>query len=150
MYMIYVWLAIISAGLLLEAVEAGTLVTVWFSVGAIIPLVMSFFGIDAAWYIILQIIIFGIVTILCLVFLRRIVRKTILKNSKGKTNMDLYMGKKFKIARVENEISYIKINGIEYRAVDDDGESVQLGDYVEVIKVRGNKVVVNKINKGDK
>ena len=150
MYMIYVWLAIIAVGLLLEAVEAGTLVTIWFSVGAIIPLIMSFFGLTAVWYIILQVIVFGIVTILCLVYLRRIAKKTLFKNNKEKTNMDMYIGKKYKIIRVEQEISYIKINGVEYRAVDDDGESITLGDEVVVIKVRGNKVVVDKLKKENK
>lgn len=150
MYMVYIWLAIIAAGLLLEAVEAGTLVTIWFSVGAVVPLIMSFFGITGIWYIILQIIIFGLVTILCLVFIRRIVRKTLLKNSKEKTNMDINIGKKFKISRVDDDIRYIKLNGVEYRVVDDNGENMELGDQVEVLKIRGNKIVVNKIEKEKK
>lgn len=150
MYMIYIWLAIIAAGLLLEAVEAGTLVTIWFSVGAVVPLIMSFFGINEVWYIILQAIIFGIVTILCLVFLRKIARKTLLKNSKETTNLDIFIGKRFKISRVDDELKYIKLNGVEFRVVDDDGEEMKLGDLVEVLKVRGNKIVVNKIVKEEK
>jgi len=147
MYMIYVWLALIAAGLILEAVEAGTLVTIWFSVGAVIPLIMSFFGISDLWYIILQIIVFGIVTILCLIFLRRIAKRVLYKNNKEKTNMDLNIGKKFKICRKEEEISYIKINGVEFRAVEDNGEDLELGEQVQVLKVIGNKIIVNKINK---
>ena len=145
--MVYVWVAILAAGLLLEAVEAGTLVTIWFSVGAIIPLIMSCFGITEFWFIALEVIIFGLVTILSLVFLRKIARKTLFKNNKEKTNMDLYIGKKFKVVRVDGDLAYIKINGVEYRAVDDDGESVALNENVVLLKIRGNKVVVDKINK---
>lgn len=150
MYMVYIWLAVIAAGLLLEAVEAGTLVTIWFSVGAVIPLIMGSFGITEVWYIVLQVIIFGVVTILCLIFLRKIAKRTLFKNSKEKTNMDVNVGKKFKVVRVEEDITYIKINGVEYRAVDDDGEEIQLGDMVEIINIKGNKVIVNKISKEEK
>ena len=150
MFMLYIWLAVIASGLLLEAVEAGTLVTIWFSVGAVIPFIMSFFGITETWYLVLQIVIFGIVTVLCLIFLRKITKRTLFKNNQEKTNMDIYVGKTYKITRTEDEISYIKINGVEYRAVDDTAEQLQLGDQVQVVKVRGNKVVVDKINKGDK
>ena len=81
MFMLYIWLAVIASGLLLEAVEAGTLVTIWFSVGAIIPFIMSFFGITETWYLVLQIVIFGIVTVLCLIFLRKITKRTLFKNN---------------------------------------------------------------------
>ena len=145
MYMVYIWLAVIAAGLLLEAVEAGTLVTIWFSVGAVVPLVMSFFDVSGVWYIILQVIIFGITTILCLIFLRRIARKTLLKNSKGKTNMDLFVGKVVKISRIDGEIEYIKLNGVEYRAITEDSQSFTIGEKVKILKVSGNKIVVEKL-----
>ena len=147
MYMIYIWLAIIAVGLILEAVEAGTLVTIWFSVGAVIPLIMSFFVVSNIWYIIAEIVIFGLVTILSLIFLRRIAKKVLYKNSKEKTNMDINIGKKFKVCRIDGEISYIKINGVEFRAVEDNEENLQLGDQVQIVKIRGNKIVVDKINK---
>ena len=150
MYMVYIWLAVIAAGLLLEAVEAGTLVTIWFSVGAVIPLIMGFFNITEVWYIVLQLIIFGVVTILCLIFLRKIAKRTLFKNNKEKTNMDVNIGKKFKVVRVEEDIIYIKINGVEYRAIDDNGEEIKLGDMVEIINIKGNKVIVNKISKEEK
>ena len=145
MYMVYIWLAVIAAGLLLEAVEAGTLVTIWFSVGAVVPLVMSFFDVSGVWYIILQVITFGITTILCLIFLRRIARKTLLKNSKGKTNMDLNIGKIVKICRIDGDVEYIKLNGVEFRAITEDSQTFSIGEKVKIIKVSGNKIVVEKL-----
>lgn len=151
MYMTYIWLAILAAGLLLEAVEAGTLVTIWFSVGAIIPLIMSLFGVTAPWFILLECIIFGVVTILCLIFLRRIAKKVLFKNSKGKTNMDLVIGKKVKISRIEDDVEYVKINGIEYRAITENSLTFTVGETVKIVKVSGNKLVVEKLlNEGDK
>ena len=71
MYMLYIWLAVLSVGLLVESLYAGTLISIWFSAGAIIPLIMSFWGITTPIYITIQVVIFGLVTLLCLIFLRK-------------------------------------------------------------------------------
>lgn len=148
MYMLYIWLAVLCVGLLIESLNAGTLITIWFSAGAIVPLVMSFWGITTPAYITAQVIIFGVVTTLCLVFLRKIAKKTLFKNSKDKTNLDLYVGKKYTISNKYNNITYIKFNGIEYSAVlenDDEVNDLQLGDKVEIIRFEGNKAIVKKV-----
>lgn len=146
MFMLYIWLAVVCIGLVIEAINAGTLITVWFSVGAIIPLIMSFWDINTPVYICVQILIFGVVTSLCLIFLRKITMKLLFKNKDEKTNLDLYVGKKLKISSVREDISYIKFNGIEYRAVLDNGENLGLEDKVEIIKFQGNRAIVKKVN----
>ena len=133
MYMLYIWLTVLCVGLLVEALQAGTLVSIWVSVGAIIPLVMSCWGITNPAYITIQVVIFGLVTTLCLVFLRKIAKKWLLKNSKGKTNLELYIGKKFTISNKYGNVTYIKFNGIEYSAIlenDDEINDLQIGDKV--------------------
>ena len=99
MYMTYVWLTVLCVGMLIESINAGTLVTIWFSVGAIIPLIMSLFKITTVTYITIQFVVFGVVTLLCLIFLRKIAKKLLFKNSKDKTNLDLYLGKEFTIIK---------------------------------------------------
>lgn len=148
MYMLYIWLAVLCVGLLIESLNAGTLITIWFSAGAVVPLIMSFWGITTPAYITAQVIIFGVVTTLCLVFLRNIAKKTLFKNSKDKTNLDLYVGKKYTISNKYNNITYIKFNGIEYSAVlenDDEVNDLELGDKVEIIRFAGNKAIVKKV-----
>ena len=66
-FMIYVWLGIICVGLLVEGLNAGTLVSVWFAVGAVVPMIMSFWEINSVAYLTAQIIVFGVVTSLCLI-----------------------------------------------------------------------------------
>ena len=144
-YMLYVWLAVICLGLLIEAIEAGTLVSVWFSVGAVIPLFMSIYKTNNPLYISLQFIIFGVVTMLLLVFIRKLAKKWLFKNSNEKTNMDNYVGKKYTIKEIIDGNAYIKINGVGYAVQDDDDEELTVGDKVEIIEFRGNKTVVNKV-----
>ena len=149
MFMLYIWLAVLCVGLLIEAVNAGTLITIWFSAGAVVPLIMSFWGITTPAYITAQVIIFGVVTTLCLVFLRRIAKKFLFKNSKGKTNLDLYVGKKYTITNKYENFTYIKFNGIEYSVMlenDDEINDLQLGDKVEIIRFEGNKAIVKKVS----
>lgn len=147
MYMLYIWLAVICIGLLVEALEAGTLVSVWFSLGAVIPFVMSCFNNNEVWYISLQVAIFGIVTLLSLIFLRKIAKRTLFKNNKEKTNIDALIGKKLKVVSQNGETSYVKVNDIEYRVKCD--EDLNIGDKVEVLKLEGNKLIVEKVTKGE-
>lgn len=145
-YMLYIWLGVFCVTLLMEGLNAGTLVSVWFSVGSLIPLIMSFFTPDTALYISLQVAIFGIVTTLCLVFLRKIAKKWLFKNKDEKTNMDLYVGKKLKVVAKHDNIPYIKFNGIEYRAIlDNDSDELDVGEMVEIIRFQGNKAIVREI-----
>ena len=148
MYMLYIWLGVLCIGLLVEAINAGTLISIWFSAGAIIPLIMSFWGITNPGYITSQIIIFGIVTTLIMIFLIKIAKNVLFKNSKDKTNLDLYIGKKYTISNKYENVTYIKFNGIEYSAVienDDEINDLELGDKVEIIRFEGNKAIVKKV-----
>lgn len=143
-YMLWVWLAIICIGLIVEAVEAGTLVSVWFSLGAVIPLFMSFYKTNDALYISLQFIIFGVSTILLLVFIRKLAKKWLFKNSDERTNLDSYVGKKYTVKEIIEGNAYIKINGVGY-AVEDEDEKLEVGDKVVIKEFKGNKTVVNKV-----
>ena len=148
MYMIYVWLAVLCVGLFIEALNAGTLVTIWFSAGSVIPLIMSFWGITNPTYITVQVIIFGVVTALCLIFLRNITKRVLFRNNKTKTNLDMYVGKKYTITNKYNNVAYIKFNGIEYSVVDianEESNEFELGNKVEIIRFEGNKAVVKKV-----
>ncbi|MBR4998993.1 MAG: NfeD family protein [Clostridia bacterium] len=151
MEMMYIWLGILCLGLLVESLNAGNLVTIWFSAGAVIPLIMSFFGKATPAYVTAQVIVFGVVTTLCMIFLRKIAKKTLFRNSKDKTNLDLYIGKKYTISNKYGNNTYIKFNGIEYSAFldgDDEINDLELGDRVEIIRFQGNKAIVKKV-KGD-
>ena len=147
MYMVYIWLAVFSICLLIEALNAGTLVSIWFAAGAVIPLIMSFWGVTNAICITAEILIFGIVTTLCLVFIRKIAKKWLLMNNAERTNLDIYVGNKYEVTNSYGDMSYIKINGIEYSIILEEKEKnkgLKVGDKVEIVKFEGNKAVVKR------
>ena len=148
MYMLWIWLAVIAICLVVELIDAGTLVSVWFSVGAVVPFIMSFWRTNAPWYICLQVLVFGIITAICLVFLRKIALKYFYKGKQENTNLDVYKNKKLKVLKVNEDLTkaVVKINSIEYTAVAEDEETTfKAGEEVEVIRFEGNKVVVKKL-----
>ena len=147
--MIYIWLSVICLGFIIEMVDAGTLVSIWFSAGAVIPLIMSFFSYNATWFICVQVLIFGVVTALCLIFLRKFALKALFKNGKAKTNIDTVIGRQFKITKQIEENYYVKTNGVEYNVVEENEKELKIGDFVKIIKVEGNKFIVEKVEKGE-
>ncbi len=143
-YMLYIWLAVLAFCIIIELIDAGTLVSVWFSVGAVIPLLMSFWRTNNPWYITAQIIVFGVVSALCLIFLRKIAIKVFYKGEKDDIGVNGLIGKKYKIKRIENGVAYIKINDVEYRAETNDEQELAVNEEVETVKFEGNKIVVKK------
>lgn len=144
--MTYVWLGVICACLIVEAANAGSLVSIWFSIGAVIPLCMSFVNNSSTVYIIAQILVFGVVSALCMLFLRKIAKKFLYNNKDGKTNLELVVGKKMKISNKYQETPYVKFNGIEYSVIEENEQELEINDIVELIKFDGNKIIVKKVN----
>jgi len=130
-------------------IDAGSLISVWFSVGGVVPLIMSFSKITETWFICLQVLVFVVVTALSLIFLRKFAKKALYKNTDGKTNLQSYVGKKVKIASKRDEIAYIKINGIEFSVFEENEKILNKDDYVEILKIEGNKFIVKLVTKED-
>ncbi len=150
MYMIWIWLAVLALGLLVELIDAGTLVSVWFSVGAVIPLFMSIWRTNNPWYITAQVIVFGLVVLLSLIFLRKICLKLLYKNSKETTNIDSLVDKRVKIVKLSADKTHgtIKLNGVEYTAIfEDDDKTFELNEEVFIKKFEGNKIIVYRKEK---
>lgn len=148
MYMLYIWLAVLVLGLIIELIDAGTLVSAWFSVGAVIPFIMSFWRVDSPWYITAQVVVFGVVTALCLIFLRKMALRVLFRNNKNKTNLDMYIGKKLKIQSVQDdgERATVKLNGIQYSAIaEQEDVKFELKEEVEVVRFEGNKIIIRKV-----
>ncbi len=150
MYMIWIWLAVIAIAVVVELIDAGTLVSIWCAVGAVIPFFMSFWRTDNPIYITAQVIVFGIVTALCLIFLRKLALKVLYKNNKEKTNMDMLVGTRIKIISVSEDKTKaeVKINGVTYTAVgEDEDETFEPKQEVYIKRFSGNKIIIYKKDK---
>ena len=143
-YLWIVWLSVFVIGLI---IETGTteLVSIFFSFGALIAMIISFIpGVE--WWV--QLIIFVVLSGASLAALRPIVKKY-LNKEKRDTNVDEYIGKKVNVIDVNNDgIPEVKLNGLIWRIEPvDEEEKIIVGEKVEIVTIKGNKLIVRKVEK---
>ena len=141
--MFWVWLGVIAVTAIIEFITCD-LTSIWFTCGAVIPFIISAFdAISWEW----QLLIFVVVSALLIVFVRKIARKLLLKNSNFKSNVEGLVGKQvIMLSRADFEtVGSVKIGDVVWSAVALDGQSVEENDVVEVVGVDGNKLKVKKV-----
>jgi len=134
-----IWLIVLVSTLAIEALTAG-LVTIWFSVGALVALIASYFGIS----IVYQIIIFIAVSALALFVTRPLVKGKIIKNP-VKTNADLVVGEKAVVIEEVNPIEgkgQVKVGTRVWSAKSFDHSIIQKDKLVTVEKIEGVHLIV--------
>ena len=142
-YLWIVWLVIFVAMIVIEA-SSPALVSIWFALGALIALIVSFIP-GVAWWI--QLIIFVAVSAATLLGLRPVFRKYLKKNA-FKSNIDDFAGRK---GFVIEEITYlkpgtVKINDVCWSAIPvNSDETIPDNSVIEVVAVSGNKLIVKKV-----
>lgn len=140
MYAIY-WLIIFLVLLLIEIFTLG-LTTIWFAIGAVAAIIAALAGAE----VIVQVMLFIIVSFITLVLTRPIAVKYLRKNTL-KTNVDELIGKTAVITKPiidENNIGEAKIEGEIWLAKSADGEMIKEGESVKVVEVNGVKLIVKK------
>ena len=115
------------------------LVTIWFAIGALGAFITTYFTND----ILIQIIIFSLITIFSLILTRPLVKK-FLDFKPEKTNLDAVIGKTGVVTKKINvdEFGRVKVNGKEWTAKAED--SIMEGTKVEILGIEGVKLIVKK------
>lgn len=136
------WLIIMVVLILIEIVTVG-LTTIWFAGGALAAIIVSSLGGN----LVLQLIVFLIVSFVLLFFTRPFVMKFINK-SHVKTNYEGVIGK---IVRVTEDINNIdgtgtaSVNGLEWTArASDDEKKIAAGTLAKVVNISGVKLIVEE------
>ena len=144
-YMVWIWLILFLSAIILEAVTQD-LVSIWFSVGALVSIVLSGFDF-VPWYV--EAVVFVVVSLTAVICTRPLVKK-MLGNASRSTNIDEYIGKQVKVLKEISkfEDGEIRFHDVIYSAclLEEENCVIQVGEIVEVVTFRGNKVVVKKIN----
>lgn len=137
-----VWLVLLLAFAALEGITVG-LTSIWFAAGALAALIAALLH-GPLW---LQIALFLVVSILCLLAVRPLARKYV-NTQVQPTNADRVIGAE---ARVTEDIDNIQgkgavtIGGIIWTARSDSDEVIPAGSLVRVLRIEGVKVFVELI-----
>lgn len=133
------WLIVFVVFAALELVSVG-MTCIWFAVGALAACVTSLF--TGNW--IIQSIVFIIVTVLFLLFLRPLAVKYV-NNKTEKTNVDSIIGRTAKVVTEIDNVNakgMVVIDGVEWTAKSKDDRVIPKETLVEVVEVSGVKVIV--------
>lgn len=140
-----VWTLVLVISVIVEALTVD-LVSIWFAVGAVIALIGEFLGLNET----LQIIVFVIVSLVCIVISRPLAKKY-LRGNTVKTNLDRMIGKHCLVTETitADNKGEVKVMGNLWSATSLNNERIQIGEYAEVVSIEGSHVIVKKIDKGD-
>ena len=138
-----VWLVLLLAFLIAEAVCAFHLVSIWFAAGALCAMIVSFLG-GAVW---LQVGVFLVVSTALLVLLWPLVRK-VLNPHHTATNVDSVIGSQGIVtAPIDNLTAQgqVKLGAMYWTARSTSGNPIPEGVRIRVDRIEGVKVFVSEV-----
>ena len=137
-----VWTALLILFAIGEAVTVG-LTSIWFAAGSLVALAVSLLN-GPLW---LQIVLFIVVSILCMLAIRPIAQKHL--NSKVEpTNADRIIGAEAKVTEaIDNLLAQgaVNIGGMTWSARSETEETIPVGTLVRVLRIEGVKVYVETV-----
>lgn len=141
-YMMWIWLLVFVITVIVEA-STQNFVSIWFSIGALVALCIS--GFSPFW---VEIIVFTVVSCVALIFTRPLVKK-LMTTTERFTNIDEIVGKRVVCQKDISKFSSgeVKLNDLVYTAVlmEDSNKEISKGSIVEIVAIRGNKLVVKEV-----
>ena len=140
----WIWLGLTIIFAIIEAITLG-LTTIWFALGALITIFLSFLPIPFE----IQILIFLTISAVLLFFTRPLAIKKF-KMGREKTNVDSLIGKNALVIKkiTEFDIGEVKLNGQIWSARLEEGSSVPIdeGAKCEVVCIEGVQLIVRQSN----
>lgn len=135
------WLVIIIIMAVIEIITLG-LTTIWFAGGALAAFIASMLGAS----LVVQVILFIAVSVVLMAVTRPLAVKY-LNTGREKTNVDSMIGKlgivKQRIDNLNGE-GVVSVEGLEWTARAVDGETIPLYAVVEVVEIKGVKLMVRE------
>lgn len=144
MEMLWIWLAVVAASLIIEFISMD-MTSIWFAIAGLVCLILAAIG-GIGWEI--QLIVFIVLSAILLIFVRKFTKRMLLhSDADDKTNLDKIVGTRTKLLSpiTDDKKGTLSINGVVWNAISEDGEPIDEGKVVEVVKVASTKLIVKKI-----
>lgn len=135
-----IWLIIAAVCGIIEALTMG-LTTIWFTGGAIMASIAAMAGLS----LIVQIVVFLVVSVILIYFTRPIAKKK-LKIGNEKTNVDALVGREALVTETIEPFhtGQAKVDGLVWSAVSKENHStIQSGTMVTINGIEGVKLIVS-------
>ena len=139
-YLPVVWLAAIILFAIVEALTASALVSIWFSVGALAALIVSFLTRNF-W---VQLVVFFVVSIAVLALVRPLTKKYFTPKLE-RTNAEALVGQEAVVTETVDNLAatgLVQLRGQTWTARSVDNAPLTPGTRVTVVRLEGVKVIV--------
>ncbi len=134
------WLILLIFLVFVEIITLG-LTTIWFAGGALVAFIVSLFYDN----LLLEIILFVVISLILLFFTRPIVKK-FFNSTRTKTNYEAVIGREALVTGTIDNINnagWAVVNGLEWSARSVNGELIEKGTKVLVESISGVKLMVS-------
>lgn len=142
--MVIIWAVVFVAALIAE-IFSEALVSVWFCIGAVVALGVSFIPEMPFWG---SIIVFVGVSAVSFLIIRPLVKDKLFRLH-VRTNVDSMIGRKGLVTKkiTTLEKGEVKVDGVLWSAIKKESEEdIDIGKIVEVISIQGNKLFVKEVH----
>ena len=135
---IWIWVSVIALSLVVEFATLE-MVSIWTALGGICALILATLEVSVE----IQLIVFFVVTIVTLLSLRKFAVKYLLKNT-ANSGFNSLVGSTHRLLTeiTEKTFGTVKINGVVWSAITIDGSELPADTLVEIIEIKGNKLIV--------
>lgn len=147
MIMLIIWLAVFIVALLVE-IYTSALVSVWFCIGALVSLALTFIPGMPYWG---EIIVFFAVSLVSFLLIRPLVHRSMFR-IRSSTNVDEMIRKKGIVIKdiTTLEKGEVRVDNVIWTAIKrENDDTIHEGETVEVVSIVGNKLLVEKTKKGE-
>jgi len=136
-----IWMTIALLFAVAEGFTLG-LTFIWFSGGALLAMIVSFFNLGIAF----QVTAFIIGSAVMLIYTRPVAIK-VFKVGQTKTNVDSLIGKEGKVVKTLDPytLGQVNVKGQIWSAKPEDDQTIEEGSIVEVVAISGVKLIVKVI-----
>lgn len=139
-YMVYIWVAFLIFSIVTEAATMS-LVAVWFMPGALLSMILAFFGV-AVW---IQVLLFFVISVVLLLLTRKISSR-LQKRKPLATNADRVIGSEGIVTEEIDDIQgtgQVKVFGQIWSAKNQmPNETLKAGSIVKILQIEGVKLIV--------
>ncbi len=143
-----VWLALAVLFMIIE-VSTVNLISIWFAIGSLAALGLSLMGPGLPWQI-ATFIVFSVISLILFLYFRK--KLNITTGTIEKTNADRNIGRTGKvIIRIDDLSStgQVKVSGQTWSASSSDGSVIEADELVEVVEIKGVRLIVKRKVSGE-
>ena len=139
--MIIIWIAVFILAIIIE-LSTEQLVSIWFSGGAIIGLLLAILAVD--WYIQVLAVIF--VSAILVGVMQYLLRRKKASEKDIKTNADALVDTRILVTKTvsKDQLGQGKYRDVYWTLVSDD--TIVENEFARIVEIKGNKLVVKKID----